>query len=88
LIIEDKPGTYLLYANGECALVVIGILFALQVNYWNEDKNRDALEISILEELKENLLRDIQDFQININYYEKSVRSGRIIIEALMKRLP
>ncbi|MFT4741194.1 MAG: hypothetical protein ACJAT1_000662 [Marivirga sp.] len=88
MIIEDKPGTYLLYANGECALVVIGILFALQVNYWNEDKNRDALEISILEELKENLLRDIQDFQININYYEKSVRSGRIIIEALMKRLP
>ncbi|MFQ3213500.1 MAG: hypothetical protein ACI9C9_001028 [Marivirga sp.] len=88
MIIEDKPGTYLLYANGECALVVIGILFALQVNYWNEDKNRDALEISILAELKENLLRDIQDFQININYYEKSVRSGRIIIEALMKRLP
>jgi hypothetical protein len=29
-------GRYILYAIGEIALVVIGILIALQINNWNE----------------------------------------------------
>ena len=32
-----KVKNYLLYAVGEILLVVIGILFALQINNWNED---------------------------------------------------
>jgi hypothetical protein len=38
LLIENKFSKYLLYAIGEIVLVVIGILIALQINNWNEDR--------------------------------------------------
>ncbi|MFT4533535.1 MAG: hypothetical protein ACI9P5_000885 [Saprospiraceae bacterium] len=39
LLSEGKTGKYLKYAFGEIMLVVIGILFALQINNWNNNKN-------------------------------------------------
>ena len=39
LIMKNQTGKYLRYAIGEIALVMIGILLALQVNNWNEKKN-------------------------------------------------
>ena len=36
---ENKTGKYLKYAIGEILLVIIGILFALQINNWNNNKN-------------------------------------------------
>ena len=38
LLSENKFSKYLIYAIGEIALVMIGILLALQVNDWNENK--------------------------------------------------
>ena len=38
LLKENRFSKYLLYAIGEIALVVVGILIALQVNNWNEEK--------------------------------------------------
>ncbi|MFT6995454.1 MAG: hypothetical protein ACJA1P_002199 [Maribacter sp.] len=38
LLSENKFSKYMLYAIGEIALVMIGILLALQVNNWNEAK--------------------------------------------------
>ena len=35
---ENKTGKYLKYAIGEIVLVVIGILIALQINNWNENR--------------------------------------------------
>ena len=35
---ENKTGKYLKYAIGEIILVVIGILLALQINTWNENR--------------------------------------------------
>ena len=41
LLSEQKMKKYWLYAIGEVLLVMIGILLALQVNNWNENrKNR------------------------------------------------
>ena len=49
---------YLLYAVGEIALVVIGILIALQINNWNEEEKKKQLEIDLLNnfviEMKQN----------------------------------
>lgn len=43
LLSEGKTGKYIKYAIGEIVLVVIGILIALQINNWNENrKNRIA----------------------------------------------
>ena len=37
----SRTGKYLKYAIGEIALVVIGILIALQINNWNEERKSD-----------------------------------------------
>jgi len=42
LIEEDDIRKYLFYAIGEILLVVIGILIALQVNNWNEERIRQT----------------------------------------------
>ena len=55
LLMENKTGKYLKYAIGEIALVVIGILIALQINNWNETQKQNREEISILKNLHENL---------------------------------
>ena len=38
MLTENKFNKYLIYAFGEIVLVVIGILIALQINTWNENK--------------------------------------------------
>ena len=38
LLKKNKTGKYLKYAIGEIVLVVIGILIALSINNWNENK--------------------------------------------------
>jgi len=47
-----KVSRYLLYATGEIVLVVIGILFALQINSWNEDRVNQLKEHGLLLDLK------------------------------------
>ncbi len=39
LLAENKFSKYLIYAIGEIFLVVIGILIALSINNWNQNKN-------------------------------------------------
>ena len=43
LLSEQSYGMYLLYASGEIILVVIGILFALQIDNWNDDRKSKYL---------------------------------------------
>ncbi len=45
LLIENKIGKYLKYAIGEIILVVIGILFALSINNWNESRKDSISEL-------------------------------------------
>lgn len=47
-IMSDKTKKYLFYAIGEIALVMIGILLALQVNNWNEQRKEQNLAHDIL----------------------------------------
>lgn len=55
LINSGSLSKYLLYALGEITLVVIGILIALQVNNWNENRKTAAEEQTILSQLLEDL---------------------------------
>ena len=55
LLSENKFSKYLLYAIGEIVLVVIGILIALQINNWNENRKQNIREYAVLEELKQGL---------------------------------
>ena len=58
LIESSSTRKYLLYAIGEIALVVLGILIALQINNWNEENKRRQGEKEIVENLIMNLGRD------------------------------
>ena len=49
LLTENKFSKYLIYAIGEIVLVVIGILIALQINNWNEERVK---KIVLTEHLK------------------------------------
>lgn len=55
LLLEEKFVKYLKYAIGEIVLVVIGILIALQINNWNEQRKTNQKEIILLKELQNSL---------------------------------
>jgi hypothetical protein len=50
---ENKFGKYILYAIGEIVLVVIGILIALQIDTWNENRKNTDVAHNYLNSLKE-----------------------------------
>ena len=52
LMSENKTGKYFKYAIGEIILVVIGILIALSINNWNEERKDRKEELAALQDLK------------------------------------
>ena len=58
MLTENKISKYLIYAIGEIVLVVIGILIAVQINNWNNQKeltkNNEILLKKLIEELNLN----------------------------------
>ena len=67
LIEKNKTGKYLKYAIGEIILVVVGILIALQINNWNENRKNRLLEKELLKEIKLDLVTDT--IQMNGRFY-------------------
>jgi hypothetical protein len=66
---KNSNGKYLKYAIGEIILVVIGILIALQINLWNEDrKNQNILTANLHGVLKELKIDANKINQLLINY--------------------
>ncbi len=63
MLTENKFIKYLIYAIGEILLVVIGILIALQVNNWNEERKLRALELELLQEYQEELQYNYQELE-------------------------
>ena len=76
---DNKPIKYMRYALGEIALVVIGILIALQINNWNENRKANLQEAKILKQLKSDLIDNLSeikeiDFQVSQRHrYSDSV---------------
>jgi putative cell wall-binding protein len=58
LLSEGKTGKYFKYAIGEIVLVVIGILIALQINNWNENRKNKIAEADYY-------CRILNDFEFN-----------------------
>ncbi|WP_435624245.1 DUF6090 family protein [Flagellimonas sp.] len=65
LISEKKFSQYLLYAVGEIILVVIGILIALQINDYSEQKKERKKEQVLLSNLSKDVALDIQQIENN-----------------------
>ena len=60
---ENKTGKYFKYAIGEIVLVVIGILIALQINTWNQNRQNRTQEQQILVQLLNEYTNNL--FQLN-----------------------
>lgn len=80
---ENKFSKYLLYAIGEIVLVVIGILIALQINNWNENRKDDFVELKILQSLNNDLKTDINNIQGMIKNDSLSIEYNKQIIDIL-----
>ena len=62
LLSAGKTGKYMKYAIGEIVLVVIGILIALSINNWNEERKNEKELIEFLKSLKQELEIDIESY--------------------------
>ncbi len=71
LVSENRFSKYLLYAIGEILLVVIGILIALYINNWNQQKQSQNEFNNILSTIKTDLERDTLIAHGIIKYYKK-----------------
>jgi len=80
LLSENKFSKYLIYAFGEIILVVIGILIALQINNWNENRKLNSLEIGMLKEINFSLETDLKDLINEEKNLKAKLNSGKIII--------
>ena len=71
LIESNSTRKYLFYAIGEIALVVIGILIALQINNWNENNKLKANEIKIYKEIVDDLEACKADIEQDLENYRE-----------------
>lgn len=84
LLTENKFSKYLFYAIGEIVLVVIGILIALQINNWNNNRIKKNTELHYYLNIKQQITEDKQLIIGNINYnndYLNQYKFGVQIIE-------
>lgn len=81
LLEKNKTGKYLKYAIGEIVLVVIGILIALQINNWNENRKSKNLEIIYLENIKTDLNLNLASLKSFIADRDRSVMSTDSVLE-------
>jgi hypothetical protein len=75
---------YLLYATGEIILVVIGILIALQINTNSENYKKREFEITILENIKEDILADKVDCEFNLSVLKAQLEQEQLLFDFLM----
>lgn len=89
LLTDNKFSKYLLYAIGEIALVVIGILIALQIDNWNEARRSRVEEIQILANIKKAFLSDIDNqFALHYENIRGYILSTQSALDHINKRLP
>jgi len=88
LMEQNKTGKYLKYAIGEIILVVIGILIALSINNWNQDRLNKKQVYRYLTNLTEDLKSDIIQYDNNISGYERDkANNSQILINDNYKKL-
>lgn len=76
---------YLKYAIGEILLVVIGILIALYINNWNEQRKTDILEAEYYCRILEDLIQDDEQIGSLISLTETRLKASNQALRLLQK---
>ena len=77
---ENKNGKYLKYAIGEIVLVVIGILIALSINNWNENRKSNALAKKYISEIKSDLMNDTMTYNSALNRLNQTLENNKTLL--------
>lgn len=84
---DNKFLQYSRYAIGEIILVVIGILIALYINNWNQERIKRQKEIVYLTEIKKNLVKDTIQIN-NVLAFNRSKRTAIIETFQIFEKAP
>lgn len=78
----------MIYAVGEIVLVVIGILIALSINNWNENRKLQNEELNLLIDVKSNLEVTLTNFKNDTLYILNTIHQLRKIEHYIAEDLP
>ncbi len=76
------------YAFGEIILVVIGILIALQINNWNENRKSRIQEVKYLKNLQTDLITELKSNDSMIAYRNKKAMASASILTYTPPKTP
>lgn len=79
LMDRNKTGKYLKYAIGEIILVVIGILIALSINNWNENRKQGIAENEFYNGVKDDLQQDLEFITYVQNYTKPKIDAYNLL---------
>jgi uncharacterized protein DUF6090 len=80
LLEEGNTVKYFKYAIGEIVLVIVGILIALQINNWNENKNNRIQAEKYLTTIKLNLEDDIKQAENLISFSKTGIEHSNVFL--------
>lgn len=84
---KSKMKKVLVYAIGEIFLVVIGILIAVQLNNWNNQRRLDVAESITLQRLYEDLQSDLDRFEFLDSAMNYQVQICDTILQLIDQRV-
>lgn len=85
---ESNSRTFWLFTISEFVLVILGILIALQIDNWNQNRQEKKQETVLLNELLLNLKSDLKDVESNTNSLSTALNSSRLILAHFQENLP
>lgn len=88
LLSQGKTGKYFKYAIGEIILVVIGILIALQINNWNNERLREKDEQVIINQLIADLKESQKGLEKRITWETEMAQASAKVCHAFWKKNP
>jgi hypothetical protein len=77
---EGKTGKYFKYAIGEIFLVVIGILIALSINNWSENRKSDIALNVLINNLHDEFNMNLQELNNDLARLNKKIGSSESIL--------
>jgi hypothetical protein len=82
LLSKGKTGKYFKYAIGEIILVVIGILLALSINTWNEERKEKLVIRNLLHNIRLDMQTDTLQFSKNIQDIPEVIANATLLLNS------
>jgi hypothetical protein len=86
LVSQKKFSSYLFYAIGEIALVVIGVLIAVQINNWNENRKTAILAAELLTEIQNNIIVNIDLIKSHTSVIDRLNATSEKVVSIIEQR--